>query len=724
MRTLGIFAAVALAAAAARPDPLPLAGASVVLPAAPTPAEQRAAAELADVLGQIDGHPHPVATNTPPPGVAILLRPDAALGPEQYRLRAEAGRLVIAGGRPRGLLYGVYGLLADHLGCRWYTRDVARIPRQADPGVPADLDEISAPRFEYREVYWSEAQDGDWAARNRINSSHARLEERHGGRVRYGPFVHTFDKILPVAKYYESHPEYYSLIGGRRLRERPQLCLSNPEVLALTIETVRRWIAEQPEARIFSVSQNDWGHPCECPACKAIDDAEGSHAGSLLTFVNAVADAIAAEHPGVAIDTLAYQYTRKPPRTIRPRPNVIVRLCSIECCFAHPLAACPEPSNRSFVEDLAGWSRLTQRLYVWDYTTDFAHYLLPFPNLRSLDENLRTFAGNGVAGVFEQGACTRGGGAELADLRSWLLAQLLWDPRRDGAALAREFVAGVYGPAAPAVQRYLDLREAARARAGNHVRIYAGPQRPDLLPADLAAWDAALAEADRAAAGDDALRSRVRRLRMPVWYAQFARGDAAPEVLRASATNLAAAAVAEGLTDFREDSRGLAFELRALERDRFRRTPPAAPPGVVMIEDSRFHLHRPGDLTDRVADEAAGDGVAARLAGRTTEWAVAWTHHGDPDVPPGRYRIAPLLRVERTATNGAALHAGAYDETSRKSLAEQRVQAADAPAAYAALPAFEAELRDGVTVYVAPDDNPGAIANIFIDALRLEGPLP
>ena len=715
---LSAFAATAIA------GPVVLTGAPVVLPAAPTPAEQHAAEELAAILAQVDGHPHPVTAAAPAEGPAILLRADAALGSEQYRLHAEAGRLVIAGGRPRGVLYGVYGLLADHLGCRRYTRDVARIPRAEAPSVPETLEETAAPRFEYREVYWSEAQDGDWAARNRINSSHARLEARQGGRITYGPFVHTFEKILPAAQYYESHPEYYSLVGGRRLRERPQLCLSNPEVLAHAIEAVRGWIAAQPDAQIFSVSQNDWGNPCACPACKAIDEAEGSHAGSLLTFVNAVADAIAADHPGVAIDTLAYQYTRKPPRSLRPRPNVIVRLCSIECCFSHPLADCPEQSNRSFVEDLEGWSRLTRRLYVWDYTTDFAHYLLPFPNLRSLDDNLRTFAGNGVAGVFEQGACTRGGGAELADLRAWVLAQLLWDPRRDGDALMREFVGGVYGAAAPAVLRYLDLREQARQRAGNHVRIYAGPDRPDLLPADLAAWDGALADAERAAAGDAPLRSRVRRLRMPVWYAQCARGDVPSAVLRDSATNLAAAAVAEGLTDFREASRGLAFELRALEAHRLRREPPPPPPGVIVIEDSRFRLHREGDLTERVADEAAGDGVAARLTGRTTEWAVAWTHHGDPDVPPGRYRITPWLRVALKGTNGAAFHAGAYDEKSRRSLGEQRVSAAEAPARYAGQPSFEAELRDGVTVYVAPDDNPDAVENLFIDAFRLEGPLP
>src|SRR5258707_1161987 len=146
----------------------------------------------------------------------------------------------------------------------------------------------------------------------------------------------------------------------------------------------------------------------------------------MIAYVNKIAEAIEKDHPNVAIDTLAYQYTRKPPRNIRPRPNVIVRLCSIECCFSHPLEGCTETANKSFVDDLKGWSHLTNRLYIWDYTTDFAHYLLPFPNIGVLDRNIRTFTENGVAGVFEQGNSS--GAGEMAERRAWILTKLLWNP--------------------------------------------------------------------------------------------------------------------------------------------------------------------------------------------------------------------------------------------------------------------------------------------------------
>ena len=721
------FSLAARTASGAPASPLVIApGASascpILLAADATPAEQFAAQELSTCLTRICGAAFPVTNAPPPAGPALALAADASLGAEEYRVRADAaaGRLTVSGGRPRGVLYGVYALLEDHLGCRWYTREVERVPRLASLSVPADLDLRGKPRLEYREVFWTEAFDGDWAARNRLNSNSARLEDRHGGKVAYGPFVHTFASILDPGKHFATHPEYFSMVNGKRIQDHTQLCLSNPEVLDHAIRTVREWIKANPKATIFSVSQNDWQNPCQCPACKAIDDAEESHAGSLIAFVNKVAEAIEKDHPGVAIDTLAYQYTRKPPKTVRPRPNVIVRLCSIECCFAHPLDGCPEKTNTSFMEDLRGWNRLTSRLYVWDYTTDFAHYLLPFPNLDVLDDNVRAFVANGVVGLFEQGAYSPGGGAELAELRSWVLAKLLWDPSRDGEALIREFVVGAYGPAAPAVQRHLDLRREAARRAGNHVRIFDGVNRPDLAPADVRAWDGALAEAARIAtdAGDAGLVARVKRLRMPVWYTQVWQSRESADAIRAAASGLKEAAVEFKLTHFRE-WRGLEADLQKLDLA-IARKPRAVTPGVLVGEDFAFGLHREGDLVSLAADPKAGDGVAARMAGRTTEWAAQWRFPVPPEAPAGRYSLRVHVRVDRAGAEGQAFHVGAYDGENRKGLGQIEVSAKDAPEGeYRTLDVATFELGPGRYAYIAPDDNEKNVKAIWIDRFEL-----
>jgi hypothetical protein len=260
------------------------------------------------------------------------------------------------------------------------------------------------------------------------------------------------------------------------------------------------------------VSQNDWHGACTCEKCKALDDAEGSQAGTMLDLVNYVAAKLETEFPQVAVDTLAYQYTRKPPKTIKPRPNVIVRLCSIECNFREPLEA---PANAKFADDIRGWAKLCNRLYIWDYTTDFGHYVQPHPNWFVLGPNVRFFAANHVKGLFEQGAY-QSFGSEFSELRAWVLAQLLWDPRQDDRALINEFLDGYYGPAAPAIRRYLELMHG--ASAGWNLTCFSKTDTSFHKFATLRYAEALWREAEAAAADDRELMVRVQRGRMWLGY--------------------------------------------------------------------------------------------------------------------------------------------------------------------------------------------------------------
>ncbi len=335
--------------------------------------------------------------------------------------------LVIAGGGLRGNLYGVYGLLEDHLGCRWFTPTLSRIP-QMDPLVIEPIDETKIPVLEYREPFVMDCFDGDWCARNRVNSSAAALDARHGGKVRFGNgmFVHTFNRLMPPETYFDRHPEYYSEVGGKRLRQRTQLCCTNDDVVRICTDEMRKAIRADPGAFVFSLSQNDWANYCECSKCRALAEREGSEMGPVLQLVNRVAQALEEEFPDKAIETLAYTYTRKPPQNLRPRRNVIIRLCSIECCFMHPLASCDQEANRAFVRDLREWAKIADRLWIWDYVTSFRDYLVPFPNLRVRDDNIRLLVENHVTGIFEQDVYSTLCG-ELSPLSGYLNAKLLWE---------------------------------------------------------------------------------------------------------------------------------------------------------------------------------------------------------------------------------------------------------------------------------------------------------
>ncbi|HWW00553.1 MAG TPA: DUF4838 domain-containing protein [Candidatus Acidoferrum sp.] len=512
------------------------------------PSERYAAEELQRYLEKISGAKLPIATDDTRPGSREILLGDnahlrklgvkidfARLGTEGFTLRTEGNRLIVAGGKPRGTLYGVYALLEAKLGVRWFTPEVEAVPRTNRLSLPT-LNETEVPPLEYREVYWTETmRDADFAARHRLNGNSYRLTEKHGGRAAvYFPFVHSMDSLVPPDLFNE-HPEYFPFINGKRVNGYVQRCLSNPEVLKMAIARVRQWLKEHPEATIISVSQNDTGKWCQCDQCKALDEAEGSPEASLLRFVNAIAQDIEKDYPNLRIDTLAYQYTRKPPRAIRPRSNVIIRLCSIECCFAHPLATCVSERNQRFRDDIIAWQPVAPKLYIWDYTTDFGHYQQPYPNFGALQPNVQFFVQHGVKGLFEQGNYSPGGNGELGPLRAYILARLLWNPNANVAKDIGEFLNAYYGNAGPKLQAYIDLLEFQVKAPSIHTRISDSPRAAYLNDEFIAGAESLLNEAEQAAE-NETVRLRVQVSHLPVWYVQLAtsrvKGDARSELLK------------------------------------------------------------------------------------------------------------------------------------------------------------------------------------------------
>ncbi|OGD12545.1 MAG: hypothetical protein A2W20_07400 [Candidatus Aminicenantes bacterium RBG_16_66_30] len=497
--------------------------------------ERFAADELALFLHIVTGPDFPVSEDRGPSGGRLLVGPGAArlaaakidlasLAPEEIVVRTAGNDVILVGGGPRGTLYAVYAFLEDVVGCRWWTGTASRIPWKPSLSI-GEIDIRFNPPLEYREPYWYVAFDHVWAARNKANGTRAGGDALRGGRQTYEGFVHTFYGLIPPERYFAAHPEWFSEIEGQRTTKNAQLCLTNEDMRRELVMNLKEKLRANPTATIASVSQNDCFGNCACPLCRAVDEEEGGPAGSLLRFVNAVAADIEAEFPHVAVDTLAYQYTRKPPRLVRPRPNVIVRLCSIECSFARPL---DDPRNKSFFDDLDGWSKIAGRLYIWDYTTNFSHYVQPHPNLGVLAPNIRLFVNRSVRGVFEQGAY-QSWGSEMAELRAWMLAKLLWDPRLDEVRLREEFLAGYYGPASRHMERYLDLLEKAVGKSGDPLGCYS-PDDAKFLSLDtlLRSWRS-LEAAKRKARRSSEYTRRVRRASLPAAYVVLTRWDSLRE---------------------------------------------------------------------------------------------------------------------------------------------------------------------------------------------------
>ncbi len=363
--------------------------------------------------------------------------PEADLDPHQILIKNKGTDLIITGGNPQSTLNAVSVFLEKFLGCHWYAPDAEKIPEIKSIELPTPLNYTYTPEITTRTVH------------SRLFYNHAdfadKLRVTHSAFPGYVPVarVHTFHRFLPASSYFAEHPEYYALRNGKRLAT--QLCLSNLDVLQIVKDSVKALFQKYPNAKIISVSQNDNTLYCECDECRKIDKEEGSPSGSMIRFVNAVASAF----PDKTISTLAYQYTRKPCKT-KPADNVLITLCSIECDRSAPIQEKCIP----FANDLEGWKLLTENIRIWDYTTQFTNFLAPFPNIYTLQPNLQFFRDNHAKWVFEQHSNQP---SELFELRSYLMAKLLWNPDTDVNEIIDDFVNGYYEEAGVFIKEYILL---------------------------------------------------------------------------------------------------------------------------------------------------------------------------------------------------------------------------------------------------------------------------
>ena len=453
---------------------------TIIRPESSTEANVKAASELQSYIKKISGVELTIKTDAEPAGeyeIAVGYTNRSAqgqfdtakLGDEGFVIETVGKKLFIAGSGVRGALYGVYTFLEEYLGCRFYASDFEKIPTRDVLGVqPIERNE-QIPVFEYRDIDFVTSRANNFQPKLKANGVYNHTSAEYGGKIEYiGGFVHTLEQWISVKEYFADHPEYFALNedGSRQNGWGAQPCLSNLDVLKLVKEKVRSLLKDRPDAKIISISQPDNGtaqKPCMCKDCQKIYEEEGAYSGAQIRFVNAVAEEFAADYPNLKFDTLAYHHTRSICKT-PPADNVIIRFCTIECCFSHPLGTCKDVyamagSEKTISEDISDWAKVSDKLYVWDYTTNYVESVAFFPNFNVLLQNAKFFADNHVIGVYEEGnffseTC------DFPELRSYIMAKILWNPymsEEEYWNYIDEFLRDYYGKGWKYIREYIDL---------------------------------------------------------------------------------------------------------------------------------------------------------------------------------------------------------------------------------------------------------------------------
>jgi hypothetical protein len=481
----------------------------IVLPAQATKWDSLASKELQKYLKDISGAELPIINaNSSGKGNEIILGHDGKIKKDGFSIKTAGGNLEITGGPERGSLNGIYSFLEKYLGCRMYSASVKVIPVKKNISLP-QINIKEEPVFEYRDVHYKNAFDPDYSHWHKLYSDPE-------SKKTWGLFVHTFSRLVPPEKYFKEHPEYFAELNGIRVADG-QLCLSNPDVYKIVVDELRQRMKENPDAKIWSVSQNDNFSNCRCPECTKLDEQEGSPSGSLLNFVNKVAR----EFPDKIISTLAYQYTRKPPENIKPEKNVNIMFCSIECNRSKPLET--DPTSAGFVNELKEWSKMAKSMIVWDYVVQFKNTVSPFPNFHVLQPNIQLFAKYKADMMFQQGA---GGciGAEFGELRCYIISKLLWNPNENVDALMNDFLNGYYGKGGKYIRQYIDILTDALKKTDTPLLIYGNPISPMknyLAPELMKKYNQLFDKAEAAVKNTPEIFDRVKIARLPLKYAML-----------------------------------------------------------------------------------------------------------------------------------------------------------------------------------------------------------
>lgn len=506
---------------------------------------------------------------------AIVLAVDGSID-SGYTIAEKDGSILISGSDLRDTVNGVFGFLEKYCGIHCYTSEVTKYTADSVK-VPVGESYAYTPYFEYTETDWYSPKFIDYSLFNGLSGGEYRdMPAELGGSVEYiSSLAHTLtNQFCRADTYFEEHPEYFALIAG--VRSKKQLCLSNPDTYRIVRDEIFELLEREhnPEAalQIVSVTQNDTILHCTCPKCAAKDIKYGSPAGSNLEFVNAIAREVkAAGYDNVGIDTFAYQYTRTAPHGIVPEDNVIVRLCSLECCFSHTLDDPECLTNLAFMNDLRNWSKICNRLYIWDYTTNYCNFVGLFPDFGVLQKNIQMFCEHNVKGIYEEGNYQMiDTDAEFGELRSYLLSRLMQDPYCDIEAEKAAFLDAFYGAGGKYIGEFLDIiTENADSK---HLSIYNSMKDTLSLNKKTIAQCDELWEKAKAASpdGDEGYRVKCSEISWRYWKMYNNASEfSVPSEKEALKNKLFEDIAATGITSIRECDETKAILIQLLQTVRF-----------------------------------------------------------------------------------------------------------------------------------------------------------
>jgi len=439
-----------------------------------------------------------------------------------YEIAVTENEVVIRGKSPLAITNGLYGLL-DIWGCRWpFPGELgAVIPNNPNVSLPlgerkfqiaSDSRILAGPPS-----YYQEGEVGDWVRRNRFGKESTVTAHHSWASLIVPSFVYN-DPTKPETY----HPEYFSLIGGKRATgtdsHKLQICTTNPEVIRMGVAVAKKYLRENPLVDTFPCSPEDNFEFCQCDACLAQDTGALTPEGvpdvsdRVMAFVNEIARGIRDEFPNKLVGVYAYNNYTRPPTKVLPEKNVMLDVTRMNYDLLRLIPRNEGDSSARFAALVESWRKLTPYIYIYEYNPIYWSGGLPSPNYVEYADAIRYYRDRGVLG-FRSDPGELPFRNKVNFLNDYLALRVAvdadLDPKKELAATTE----ALFGPAGAAMTKYYEILARVTDQTpvptsflGGGVRHFHKMFTPEMMKQATAA----LAEARQSIGPDAADRKRLR----------------------------------------------------------------------------------------------------------------------------------------------------------------------------------------------------------------------
>lgn len=400
------------------------------------------------------------------------------LGGEGVYIRTVGKSVFMCGAEDNGTLYSVYEYLKQTLNFEVFYADSIRLNRNVKDIPLMDYTIIDVPDFQTR------VSGSGFVAADKMMKNRMRLKNYVDSFVYVnGREVHNSFNYLPKNIYNNPekpetyHPKWYSP-AGTQLDYTAQGDAEEYSLMVAEVASVMKEHLRKDSGNIITITQEDHNSWSSSQASLESRQKYGTDSAVVIKFLNdvnaVVRDWMYNDEEGkpfardLNILFFAYDKTTAAPvyydetaKVYKPIDESVVCDTGVSVFYA-PIdldytQSIYAPVNKMFLENFDKWAAISEKVFLWLYSTNFNYFLVPYDSFNSMSELYKYSKSIGAEYMYNQTQHNQFGGASAWHiLKNYLSAKLMWNVNADVEALTDEFFDNYFGAAAQRMRNFYE----------------------------------------------------------------------------------------------------------------------------------------------------------------------------------------------------------------------------------------------------------------------------